>query len=97
MTETAYPLRGTGLSSMISAEWQRPEDGDRAVNWVDEHGDALRPWARRAYVNYLLPSSPERIREVYGVNYPRLAAIKGRFDPNNLFRSNQNILPARPV
>jgi FAD/FMN-containing dehydrogenase len=95
MTETAYPLRGTGLSSMISAEWHRPEDRDRAVNWVAEHGAALRPWARRAYVNYLPPSSPDRIREVYGVNHPRLAAIKARFDPDNLFRSNQNILPVR--
>jgi FAD/FMN-containing dehydrogenase len=95
MTETAYPLRGTGLSSMISAEWHRPEDRDRAVNWVNEHGAALRPWARRAYVNYLPPSSPDRLREVYGVNHPRLAAIKARFDPDNLFRSNQNILPAR--
>jgi FAD/FMN-containing dehydrogenase len=95
MTETAYPLRGIGLSSLISAEWQRAEDRDRAVNWVAEHGTALRPWARRAYVNYLPPSPPERIREVYGVNYPRLAAIKARFDPDNLFRANQNILPAR--
>lgn len=97
MTETAYSLRGTGLSSMISAEWQRPEDRERAVNWVAEHGAALRPWARRAYVNYLPPTSPDRIREVYGVNYTRLAAIKARFDPDNLFRSNQNILPARPT
>ena len=95
MTDTAYPMRGTGLSSLISAEWHRPEDRDRAVNWVAEHGAALRPWARRAYVNYLPPSSPDRIRDVYGVNYPRLAAIKGRVDPDNLFRSNQNILPAR--
>ena len=97
MTETAYPLRGTGLSSMISAEWHRPEERERAVNWVAEYGAALRPWARRAYVNYLPPSSPERVREVYGVNYARLAAIKGRFDPDNLFRSNHNILPARPA
>jgi FAD/FMN-containing dehydrogenase len=97
MTDTAYPLRGTGLSSMISAEWSRPEERARAVNWIAEHGAALRPWARRAYVNYLPPSSPDRIREVYGVNHARLAAIKGRFDPDNLFRSNQNILPARPA
>lgn len=40
------------------------------------------------------PSSPERIREVYGVNYARLARIKAQVDPANLFRSNQNILPA---
>jgi FAD/FMN-containing dehydrogenase len=63
------------------------------VQWVAEHGAALRPWARRAYVNYLAPSSADRIREVYGVNYPRLTRVKARYDPANLFRSNQNILP----
>ena len=94
MTDTAYPLRGTGLSCLLSAEWKRTEDREAAVQWVAEHGAALRPWARRAYVNYLAPSSPERIREVYGVNYPRLARIKAQYDPANLFRSNQNILPA---
>ena len=94
MTDTAYPLRGTGLSSLLSAEWHRPEERARAEQWVAEYGAALRPWARRAYVNYLAPSSPERIREVYGVNYSRLARIKARYDPANLFRSNQNVLPA---
>ena len=48
-----------------------------------ETGAALRPWARRAYVNYLPPSTPERIREIYGVNYPRLARIKARYDSAN--------------
>lgn len=94
MTDTAYPLRGTGLSCLLSAEWTRPEERERGVDWVAEHGAALRPWARRAYVNYLAPSSPERIREIYGVNYPRLARVKAQYDPANLFRSNQNVLPA---
>ena len=93
-TDTAYPLRGTGLSSLLSAEWRRPEHRARAEQWVAEYGAALRPWARRAYVNYLAPSSPERIREVYGENYPRLARVKAQYDPANLFRSNQNVLPA---
>jgi FAD/FMN-containing dehydrogenase len=93
MSDTAYPLRGTGLSSLLSAEWKRPQDREAAVQWVAEHGAALRPWARRAYVNYLAPSSADRVREVYGVNYSRLAHIKARYDPANLFRSNQNILP----
>jgi len=94
MTDTAYPLRGTGLSSLLSATWERPEDRGRAERWVTEYGAALRPWARGAYVNYLGPSEPERVREVYGVNYLRLARVKARYDPANLFRSNQNILPA---
>jgi FAD/FMN-containing dehydrogenase len=94
MTDTAYPLRGTGLSCLLSAEWKRPEERERAERWVAEHGAALRPWARRAYVNYLAPSSADRIREIYGVNYLRLARIKAQYDPANLFRSNQNVLPA---
>ena len=94
MTATAYPLRGTGLSSLFSAVWDKPEVRARAERWVAETGAALRPWARRAYVNYLPPSAPSRLREIYGVNYPRLALIKAQYDPANLFRVNQNILPA---
>jgi hypothetical protein len=93
MTDTAYPLRGTGLSVLLSSEWSRLEDRVQLERWVAEYGAALHPWARRAYVNYIPPSPPERIREIYGVNYPRLAKIKARYDPGNLFRSNQNILP----
>ena len=94
MTDTAYPLRGIGLSVLLSATWTRPKDRARADQWIAEHGAALRPWARRAYVNYIAPSPPARIREIYGVNYPRLAQIKAHYDPANLFRSNQHILPA---
>jgi FAD/FMN-containing dehydrogenase len=93
MTATSYPLRGTGLSTLIDAEWRNPEARARAERWVAETSHALRPWARRAYVNYLPPSGPDRIREIYGVNYPRLARIKAQYDPENLFRENQNILP----
>jgi FAD/FMN-containing dehydrogenase len=93
MTATAYPLRGTGLSTLIDAEWDKPEARSRAERWVAETGAALRPFAHRAYVNYLPPSRPERIREIYGVNYPRLARIKAQYDPANLFRENQNIRP----
>lgn len=93
ITATAYPLRGTGLSTLIAAEWHTPETRASAERWVAETSAALRPWARRAYVNYLPPSTPERIREIYGVNYPRLARIKAQYDPANLFRWNQNIQP----
>ena len=45
MTDTAYPLRGTGLSTLLSAAWTRPEDRARAEQWIAEYGAALRPWA----------------------------------------------------
>ena len=93
MTATAYPLRGTGLSTLVAAEWHKPEARAPAERWVAQTGAALRPWAQRAYVNYLPPSTPQRIREIYGVNYPRLSRIKSQYDPANLFRENQNIRP----
>jgi FAD/FMN-containing dehydrogenase len=93
MEATAYPLRGWGLSSLVAAEWHEPRARARAEQWVAETGAALRPFARRAYVNYLPQSTPQRIREVYGVNYPRLARIKAQYDPSNIFRENQNIRP----
>ena len=80
MTDTATAAR-RGLGGLLSAEWHRPEERARAEQWVVEYGAALRPWARRAYVNYLAPSSQERIREVYGVNYSRLARIKAQLPP----------------
>ena len=76
---------------MIAAEWHKPEARARAEHWVAETSAALRPWAARAYVNYLPPSTPERIRQIYGVNYPRLVRIKAQYDAANLFREHQNI------
>lgn len=93
--ELAYPLRGTGLSWIIAAEWNEPDARAGAEQLVAETGAAVRPRSRRAPANYLPPSGPERIREFYGVNYPRLARIKAQYDPANLFRKNQNIRPGR--
>jgi FAD/FMN-containing dehydrogenase len=66
----------------------------------------VRAWARRAfqdaaphatasgYVNFLTEDESERVAASYGTNYPRLQAVKRRFDPGNLFRMNLNIVPA---
>jgi FAD/FMN-containing dehydrogenase len=45
------------------------------------------------YVNYLDAGEEGRVREAFGANYARLAAIKARYDPENVFRSNHNVLP----
>jgi FAD/FMN-containing dehydrogenase len=56
--------------------------------------DDLRPFTHGIYVNNLEDEGEHRIREAYGPGYGRLAAIKARYDPGNIFHANQNIRPA---
>ena len=69
--------------------------------------DALKAWGRAywaavhpfnlegAYVNFMMDDEAQgRVQATYGANYPRLTAVKAAYDPANLFRVNQNILPA---
>jgi FAD/FMN-containing dehydrogenase len=46
------------------------------------------------YVNFLSQEGDERVKSAYGENYERLAELKARYDPENLFGTNQNIEPA---
>ena len=76
----------------------RPGDPDepRFRDWVRVGGDRVRPYGTgRTYVNFQTTDEPDaRVRASYGTNYTRLAALKDRYDPENLFRSNRNITPA---
>jgi FAD/FMN-containing dehydrogenase/pimeloyl-ACP methyl ester carboxylesterase len=65
------------------------------VRWIREAGESMRPFATGGgYVNFQMDDEgPERVRASYGANYDRLAAIKRRYDPGNLFRSNRNVPP----
>ena len=70
---------------------QRGEGPDWAVNFADD----IRPYsAGGAYMNFIMDEGQERVRATYRDNYDRLARIKARYDPNNLFHVNQNIRPA---
>jgi FAD/FMN-containing dehydrogenase len=75
------------------APWVAPTGKAGAVQWVSALRDTLRPRARGSYVNQLGETSEALVRDSYGPNYARLAAIKKRYDPTNLLRSNQNIKP----
>jgi FAD/FMN-containing dehydrogenase len=72
-------------------------DHDRAEKqaWVEELMASILQTDAGAYVNFVGDEGPERVRAAYpGATYDRLAEIKRRYDPDNLFRLNQNIPPA---
>jgi FAD/FMN-containing dehydrogenase len=72
-------------------------DGDglrEQATWTRRMWAAMRPHANGVYVNFLDREGPDRVRAAYGeAKYRRLAALKRAWDPDNLFRSNQNIAP----
>jgi FAD/FMN-containing dehydrogenase len=64
------------------------------VSWVQRLFEVLRPHASGAYINVLNDDEGERVMAAYGAQYSRLTALKKKYDPDNLFRLNPNILPA---
>ena len=71
-----------------------PANAERITEWTKEYWEALHPYsAGGAYVSFLIDEGQERIRATYRDNFERLVAIKNEYDPNNLFRVNQNIRP----
>ena len=73
-----------------------PANKERISAWAKNYWTALHPYsAGGAYVNFMMDEGDDRIRATYGRNYDRLAKVKKRYDPTNLFRVNQNIKPAK--
>ncbi len=71
-----------------------PANNTRTISWAKEYWQAMHPSsAGGGYVNMIMDEGEERVKAAYGDNYPRLAAIKTKYDPDNLFRVNQNIKP----
>jgi FAD/FMN-containing dehydrogenase len=92
--ETAFAHRDAQFVHIIGAAYPDPADTPKNVAWVREYWSALHPYVSGTYVNFLMDEGEERARGSYGSNYERLAALKERFDPLNLFRMNQNIKPS---
>ncbi len=95
-TETAVPHREPGYNLLLASVWMDPATTDANIAWTRATYAALEPhFARRRYVNYLGDDEAgDAVRAAYGPNYSRLAEVKRRYDPDNLFRLNQNIEPA---
>lgn len=94
--DTAFDHRDAEYNLAIVARWLDPADADANIAWARQLWNEMQPYARGVYVNYLgVGESADRVREAYSpAKFARLAALKRQYDPENLFRRNQNIAPA---
>jgi FAD/FMN-containing dehydrogenase len=93
---TAYPQRRSHFIMNVHTRWRDAADDDTCIRWARATARATAPYATGSvYVNFMPADEEERIPGgVYAGNYARLAQIKRRYDPGNLFRMNHNIAPA---
>jgi FAD/FMN-containing dehydrogenase len=96
-TDTAFPHRDRGYSVLIIAQWSDPKDNAPNIAWAKETFAALEPFTRHgAYSNYMADDEPSSgVKRAFAENLPRLQMLKDLYDPNNLFRNNQNIPPSK--
>jgi hypothetical protein len=92
---TAFAHRAAQFDFLILSQWPDPADTARNIEWTRAFFAAMRPHLENAvYVNNLGDEGDKRVRAAYGANYERLAAVKAKYDPTNVFRMNHNIPPA---
>jgi FAD/FMN-containing dehydrogenase len=92
---TAFAHRQSRVLANVVAMYERPEERREHEAWVTGFAAELRQEDAGAYVGFLGDEGQERVRAAYpGPTWDRLAAIKARYDPTNLFRRNQNVPPA---
>ena|SRR5579864_5515226 len=93
---TAWSTRDASYSMVIAGISPEPNTADALKTWGRAYWNAVHPFnLEGAYVNFMFDDEIQgRVQATYGDNYARLAAIKAKYDPANLFRVNQNIVPA---
>jgi FAD/FMN-containing dehydrogenase len=93
---TAFDNRDADYNFVIVSRWADPADAAKNVAWARATSDAVKPFTNgRVYVNYIgAGESPDRVRAAFSPEkFARLASIKRKYDPTNVFRMNQNIPP----
>ena len=91
---TAFPHRDAGWLINIPASWRSPDDTEREIGWVRDTFAALRPvCSGGAYVNFMDHDEQASDQVAYGGTLRRLQQVKAAYDPQNVFRLNQNITP----
>lgn len=93
--DTAFSYRDANWAGVTVGVDPDPANRDKITKWTRDYFDAVHPYsAGGAYVNFMMEEGQERIKASFRENYNRLAAIKKKYDPENFFRVNQNIVPA---
>ncbi len=95
--DMAYSHREAEYVLAVNAGWQDAADNEKEMGWTRDFWQSIRPFSMGGvYVNFLSEDDGEnRVREAYGEEkYARLVDIKNKYDPENLFRMNQNIRPS---
>ena len=92
---TAYPHRDVEFIMNIHTRWRDAAEDAKCIAWTRKVFEAATPFATGGvYVNFMPEDEGQRVpKGAYGPNYERLAKLKAKFDPANLFRMNQNIKP----
>jgi FAD/FMN-containing dehydrogenase len=94
----AFGQRGATWNATVLTIWESPEDDTRAIAWARDTAETMLPWSFNGggYANYAsADETDERVRAAFGPErFARLAAVKRRYDPDNVFRFNLNIPPA---
>ncbi len=92
--ESSFPRRLDQLTYFFDVGWRDPGLANTAISWVEASLAAMKPYSSAStYINYLSSDKPAAVQASYGANYQRLAAIKRKYDPHNVFHHNRNIRP----
>jgi FAD/FMN-containing dehydrogenase len=94
--ETAWSYRDATWAMVIAGVDADPAKKDAIISWARNYWQALHPYsAGGGYVNFMMDEGAQQVQATYRGHYDRLAEIKAKYDPDNLFRVNQNIVPKR--
>ncbi len=92
--DTPWAYRDANWAQVMVGVDPDPANKEKITNWTKDYYDAIHPYsAGGAYINFMMDEGQDRVKASYGENYDRLAKIKSKYDPKNLFRVNQNIKP----
>jgi len=93
---TAYRGRDAEYVMNVHTRWEDAKDDERCIAWARKFWKEVAPHAMpEAYINFMTADEGTRVPDAYGENFDRLSKLKAKYDPENRFRMNQNIPPAK--